>query len=274
MLYFLCRRRYAEAELAQIWLDEVIETFGLSEEEGPRRLKLAEVVRFVMKLSREKPCVMILDECQELDYVAPAFWADLQVVWDREKDNSRLLLMMSGSIAAAIRHIFDDASEPLFGRQDLALTLRPFGPKLLKEIFLDLRPQGTPEDLLAFYAVTGGVARYVAYLADTVPLTQNDMVNLIFSESGNFLQTDGAMLLANVFRVESAIYERILRAVANGATKWNEIEDQLGGKNIAGYMDRLEKRYGLLRKYNPMFSESTRGVRYGISDPYFRFFGN
>ena len=30
MLYFLCRRRYAEAELAQIWLDEVIETFGLS----------------------------------------------------------------------------------------------------------------------------------------------------------------------------------------------------------------------------------------------------
>ena len=123
MLYFLCRRRYAEAELAQIWLDEVIETFGLSEEEGPRRLKLAEVVRFVMKLSREKPCVMILDECQELDYVAPAFWADLQVVWDREKDNSRLLLMMSVSIAAAIRHIFDDASEPLFGRQDLALTL-------------------------------------------------------------------------------------------------------------------------------------------------------
>ena len=224
-----------------------------------------------MKLSREKPCVMTLDECQELDYVAPAFWADLQGVWDREKDNSRLLLMMSGSIAAAIRHIFDDASEPLFGRQDIALTLRPFGPKLLKEIFLDLRPQGTPEDLLAFYAVTGGVARYVAYLADTVPLTQNDMVNLIFSESGNFLRTDGATLLANEFRVESAIYERILRAVANGATKWNEIEDQLGGKNIAGYMDRLEKRYGLLRKYNPMFSESTRGVRYGISDPYFRF---
>lgn len=78
MLYFLCRRRYAEAELAQIWLDEVRETFGLSEEDGPRRLKLAEIVRFVMKLSREKPCVMILDECQELDYAAPAFWADLQ----------------------------------------------------------------------------------------------------------------------------------------------------------------------------------------------------
>lgn len=271
MLYFLCRRRYAEEELAQIWLDDVRETFGLDEEDGPRRLKLAEVVRFVMKLSREKPCVLILDECQELDYVAPSFWADLQGVWDREKDNSRLLLMMSGSIAAAIRHIFDDASEPLFGRQDLALTLRPFGPKLLKEIFLDLRPQGTPEDLLTFYAVTGGVARYVACLADTVPLTQNDMVNLIFSESGYFLRTDGATLLANELRVESAIYERILRAVARGSATWNEIADQLGGKNIAGYMDRLEKQYGLIRKYSPMFSESSRGVRYGIADPYFRF---
>lgn len=185
------------------------ETFGLSEEDGPRRLKLAEIVRFVMKLSREKPCVMILDECQELDYAAPAFWADLQGVWDREKDNSRLLLMMSGSGGAIVRRIFDDASEPLFGRRDLALTLRPFGPKLLREIFLDLRPQGTPEDLLTFYAVTGGVAHYVACLADAVPLARVDMVNLIFSESGNFLRTDGATLLSDELRVESAIYERI-----------------------------------------------------------------
>ena len=98
------------------------------------------------------------------------------------------------------------------------------------------------------------------------------MVNLIFSESGNFLRTDGATLLSDELRVESAIYERILRAVARGAATWNEIGVRLGGKNIAGYMDRLEKQYGLLRKYSPMFSESTRGVRYGISDPYFREF--
>lgn len=271
MLYFLCRRKYAEEELARVWMDDVRETFGLDEEEGPRRLTLANVIKFVMSLSREKPCVMILDECQELDYVAPAFWADLQGVWDLGKETSRLLLMMSGSIAAAIRHIFDDASEPLFGRQDLSLTLRPFSPQLLREIFLDFNPKGRPDDLLTLYAVTGGVARYVTYLAETAPLTREDIVNLIFSESGNFLRTDGATLLANEFRTESAVYERILREIAGGATKWREIVDKLQGQNIAGYMDRLEKHYGMVRKIAPMFSDSPRGIRYAISDPYFRF---
>lgn len=271
MLYFLCQRKYAQQELAQVWLDSVRETFDLPSDAGPRRLTLANVVKFVMELSRENPCVLILDECQELDFVAPAFWSDLQGIWDLGKDNSHVLLMMSGSIAAAIRHIFDDASEPLFGRQDLSLTLRPFSPQLLKEIFLDYNPQGNPDDLLTLYAVTGGVARYVAYLADTVPLTKTAIVNQIFSESGNFLRSDGSTLLANEFRLESATYERILRAVAEGKTKWAEIVDQLQGQNIAGYMDRLEKQYGLIKKVSPIFSTSTRGVRYAVSDPYFRF---
>lgn len=271
MLYFLCRRKYTEEALAQIWLDEVRQVFRLGIDDGPRRLTLANVIKFVMELSRQAPCVLILDECQELDYVAPAFWADLQGVWDLGKDNSRLLLMMSGSIAAAIRHIFDDAGEPLFGRQDLSLTLKPFSPQLLREIFIDHNPAGTPDDLLTFYAITGGVARYVTYLAETVPLTRTDIVDCIFSESGNFLRNDGSTLLANEFRMESATYEGILRALAGGATKWSEITNTLSGQNIAGYMDRLEKQYGLIKKIMPMFSSSPRGVRYAISDPYFRF---
>ena len=82
MLYFLGSRKYAEAELAQIWMDQVREVFGLNEDDGPRRLTLGNVVRFVMRLTREKPALMIVDECQALDAVAPAFWADLQGVWD------------------------------------------------------------------------------------------------------------------------------------------------------------------------------------------------
>ena len=125
VLYFLGARKYAEAELAQIWMDQVREVFGLNEDDGPRRLTLGNVVRFVMRLTREKPALMIVDECQALDAVAPAFWADLQGVWDLGKDDSRLLLMMGGSVTSIMRRIFDDAGEPLFGRQDLSLTLRP-----------------------------------------------------------------------------------------------------------------------------------------------------
>lgn len=36
-------------------------------------------------------------------------------------------------------------------------------------------------------------------------------------------------------------------------------------------MSRLENRYGLLKKVVPMFSESSRGVRFEIADPCLRF---
>lgn len=270
-LYFFCRRKYAEEPLAAEWLEAVCAAFGLGGNAGPRRLSLVSVIRFVMELSREKPCNLIIDECQELDWVVPSFWADLQCAWDLGKESSRVWLAMIGSKTAMMRRIFDDASEPLFGRQDLSLTLKPFSPGLLREIFLDFAPNGTPDDLLTLYAVTGGVARYVEFLADSGPLTREAIVNLVFSARGGFLRTDGETLLANEFRMESSLNESVLRAVARGATKWAELADILKGQNISGCMDRLEKRYGMLRKVSPMFSESPKGVRYEIRDPYFRF---
>lgn len=271
MLYFLCRRGYAQEALAGVWMDDVRETFGLADDAGPRRLTLANVIKFVMSLSREKPCVMILDECQELDDVAPAFWADLQGVWDVGKDTSRLLLMMIGVVAPAMRHIFDDAGEPLFGRQDMSLRLRPFSPLLLRELFLACNPKGRPDDLLTLYAVTGGVASHVNFLAESAPLTREDMVNLIFSEKGDGFRAEGERILADTLPPESDAYERILRALAGDSAKGGDIVEQLQGQAMAGAMDRLESHYGMVRKMAPMFSDSPRGIRYAISDPYFRF---
>ena len=72
-LYFLCRRQYAQEELARLWMSEIRTTSGLREDDGPRRLTLANVIKFVMTLSRECPAIMILEDCQELDHVAPTF---------------------------------------------------------------------------------------------------------------------------------------------------------------------------------------------------------
>lgn len=60
--------------------------------------KLSELVEFCMQQSKTTPLILIFDECQELDYAAPKFWSELQNVWDKNKNESRLLLIMSGSI--------------------------------------------------------------------------------------------------------------------------------------------------------------------------------
>ncbi len=270
-LYFLCRRQYAQEELARLWMSEIRTTFGLREDDGPRRLTLANVIKFVMTLSRECPAIMILEDCQELDHVAPTFWGDLQGVWDLGKDDSRLLLVMIGSPVAAIHAIFADAGEPLFGRLDLLMTVRPFSPVVLREVFLDSNPKGTPDDLLTLYAVTGGTARHVSHLAQNAPLTRTGIVNHIFSEDGDFLRAEGDALLARDFRTQSPTCERILRALARGTATRTDIVDQLQGADIATDMDRLEKRFRLVRKVEPLFSRHPGVIRHEITDPYFRF---
>ena len=58
---------------------------GLQEDDGPARLKLSSVIRFVMQKSVDKPIILVIDECQELDFINESFWSELQQVWDLKK---------------------------------------------------------------------------------------------------------------------------------------------------------------------------------------------
>ena len=72
-----------------------------------------------------------------------------------------LNLIISGSVFTLMKKIFEDYEESLFGRADEKLTLQPFKTDVLKEILYDFNPDYTPEDLLALFSITGGVAWYV-----------------------------------------------------------------------------------------------------------------
>ena len=113
-LYFFIQRGYSEDDLVKSCLAQIKRELNLK---GflPGISKLSELVEFCMQLSKTTPLILVFDECQELDYVAPKFWSELQNVWDKNKNESRLLLIMSGSIISAIKHIFSDANEPLYG---------------------------------------------------------------------------------------------------------------------------------------------------------------
>lgn len=270
-LYFFIQRKYSEAELAQEWLSQVRVCLNLQEDDGPARLKLSSVIRFVMQKSVNQPMILVIDECQELDFINESFWSELQQVWDLNKNNSHLMLIMSGSVASAMRHIFGSINEPLYGRMDLALEVQPFSPTLLKEIFADIYPQGKAEDLLALYTLTGGVARYVEILSSTASFAQDDMLDFVFSPSGSAFRSDGDIVLANEFRIESGIYYSLLRSIAAGMNKWSELHNAVTGQ-IGPYLNRLESQYGLIRRNYPFWAQSTtKNVRYTISDEYFRF---
>lgn len=258
-----------EAALAQELVREVASIFALSY--PPTIDKLADAIGFAMDMAHEKTLVIAIDECQELDQVAPGFWGELQGLWDQKKAGSRFLLVMSGSVQSAVERIFGDRNEPLYGRTDLVMFVRPFTCQEMQEIFRETCPDGTAADLLELFAYTGGVARYVELLSDYEVIHPNRMLDYIFSESGSWFRSEGRIFLANEMRVRAPINLQILQSIAASATTWAQIQATVN-EPINAHMTRLEKLFRIIERSMPIFSHaSQRQAHYGIADPYFRF---
>lgn len=82
-----------------------------------------------------------------------------------------------------MKDIFENSSEPLFAPATAKLIIKPFEVRVLKEILSEANSDYTQADLLAFYALTGGVAKYVENFVSAGALNLETMLNEIFSEN-------------------------------------------------------------------------------------------
>ena len=166
--------------------------------------------------------------------------------------------------------IFKDKKEPLYNRQTRFMTIKPFTPMVLKEVLSEYNPNYTTEDLLALYSFTGGVAKYVQLLVDAGATTKAKMLNHIIKSDSIFL-SEGKAILIEEFGRDYGIYFSILSAIARGKTSRSEIENVIG-KEIGGYLTKLEKEYEVISKRQPIFEKSaTKNMRYIIDDNFFSF---
>ena len=146
----------------------------------------------------------------------------------------------------------------------------------LKEILHDFNPDYTPEDLLALFSITGGVAWYVTLLLDRGKTSWRKMLGALTEENSPFIN-EGKNILIEEFGTDYVIYFSILTCIAGGMKTSAEIKNELGIDNISSYLSRLEDYYGLITKYQPIFAkENSKKVRYQLDDCFlifwFRFF--
>ena len=106
---------------------------------------------FLMELSKTRPFTLILDEFQEFTSVNPSVYSDMQNIWDSHKEQSKLNLILCGSVYSMMTKIFENSKEPLFGRATQRIHLKAFDIPALKEILGDYYPGYTNDDLLAFF---------------------------------------------------------------------------------------------------------------------------
>lgn len=228
------------------------------------------LLKAIMGISKHRNFTLVLDEFQNLSHTRGSIYSDIQNVWDDNKVESKINLVVCGSIYSKMKKIFDDKDEPLYGRATARFKIRPFSISTVKEIMRDSKPDYTNEDLLAMYMITGGVAKYVEQLVTRGALTKDEIIRDALSVGSYFLD-EGQEMLRDEFGKDYGNYFSILSALATGETSRGEIKSYTGVE-AGGYLDKLESDYGIIARRRPYLAgEKSKNVEYSISDNFLNF---
>ena len=265
MLYFFVARK-SEAELCKDFITEIMEKLQIPILGEVSRF--ADIFKFLMQLSKTRHLTVVIDEFQDFKRVNPSVFSDMQKIWDLNKAEAHINLVVCGSIYSLMNVIFKGSKEPLYGRQTEEIKVRTFPPSTIWEVPDCYNPSFTAEDLLALYLYTGGVAEYVEMMMDSGATNKTLMMEKFVCKNSYFIN-EGKNMLIEEFGRDYTRYFEILQLIASGHTTRSELESIMKTE-LAGYITKLENDYSLISRNMPMFQKSNRNIRYQIEDNFLR----
>lgn len=229
----------------------------------------AELFELFLIKGIKKEYVLIIDEFQEFRNINKSTFSEIQKLWDKYKFETKVHIIFIGSIYSLMTDIFQNEKEPLYGRADRILYIKPFNPSILKEMLEDFKNYSA-ENLFYNYLITGGVPRYQEILFTNGCFEKDDILDYIFQKDSFFIE-EGRSLLIQEFGKDYGIYFSILELIATGRTSRSEMESILN-KSIGGYLERLENEYDSIVKVKPLGAKKdSRNQKYTIKDNFIKF---
>jgi hypothetical protein len=219
-------------------------------------------------LSQDFPLI-ILDEFPYLCVSNRALPSILQKVWDQKSRTIKPFLILCGSYVSFMEKEILGAKSPLYGRRTGQLDLRPLGFDSLSDFF----PGYTPEDLIRCYAILGGIPAYLERFDPAKTLEANVKNQILDIHS--FLYAEPRFLLMEEL-YEPSLYFSILKAIAFGRTRLNEIVQETGISERAKVNKYLSVLRGLriVKREVPITEDkphkSRKGI-YSLADHFIRF---
>lgn len=265
MLYLFVARK-SEAELCKDFMAEITEKLQMPIIGEATRF--SDIFKYLMQISKTRPLTIVIDEFQDFKRVNASIFSDMQKIWDLNKNEARINLIVCGSVYSLMNIIFKNNKEPLYGRQTGEIRVSPFPPSVIKEILATYNPTYTHEDLLALYSYTGGVAEYVEMMMDYGATDKEKMTEKFVAKNSYFIY-EGKNMLIEEFGKDYARYFEILQLIASGYTTRSEIESVMKTE-VSGYLTRLENDYSLISRNLPLFQKTNRNIRYQIEDNFLR----
>lgn len=222
-------------------------------------------LEFVFKLAKTKRIVLVIDEYPYVARASKSLASTLQLLIDKNKDSSRLFLILCGSSMSYMEDHVLAYKAPLYGRRTAQLRLNPFDFFEACSCFTKY----SDIDKALAYGVVGGTPQYLMQINDSLSMEENIKNTYLNPSSSIFEETNN--LLKQEVR-EPAIYNAVITAIATGCSKMNEISNKIDEDTsvCATYIKNLIM-LGIVKKESPYGEKSSRKTIYSIEDNMFRF---
>ncbi len=217
------------------------------------------------RIGEKERLIFVIDEYPYLAKADSSISSRLQHLIDHKWQESKLYLILCGSSMSFMQNQVLGYESPLYGRRTAQFKIEPLTYKETAVFY----PELSWEENAWIYGITGGIPHYINKLEIHGSLDEA-IIDSIFDRSG-YLFEEPENLLKQELR-ELGIYNSIITAIAEGASKLNEITTKTGlesGK-CSKYIKVLIE-LGILRKETPITEKPGKKTIYGIEDNFFRF---
>ena len=221
-------------------------------------------MEFVFRLSEKERIILAMDEFPYLVKGMKGFASTLQMLIDKYRETSQLMLILCGD-SPAMEELVLDYQSPLYGREAAQMKLSPFDFDEASRCM----PRFSEEEKAMIYGALGGMPQYLLGVNDRISVEEN--IKNTFLNPNSFFYEEPWNLLKKEVR-EPGVYTAILTAISQGATKMSEISEQVGeDTNVCATYLKTLIDMGIVEKEAPYGENTTRKFVYSVSDFFFRF---
>ncbi len=227
-----------------------------------------DIFMVIKEYKKEVKKVIVIDEFQYLGKINKAFPSVFQRIWDTLLKDENIMVILCGSLINMMESQTLSYSSPLYGRRTGQIKMKQISFKHYKEFF----EEKGKEELIEYFAVTGGVPKYIELFKEEKDVFEAIKNNIINKQS--FLYEEPIFLLEQEVG-DIGTYFSIIKTIAAGNHKLGKIASVLGvfQTNLTRYLKTLMdldliERIVPITESNP--EKSKKGLYY-IKDNFIQF---
>ena len=184
-------------------------------------------------ISSEK-MILVIDEFQYLGKTNKAFPSIFQRIWEKNLKQQNIMVILCGSLVRMMEEQTLNYNSPLYGRRTGQIKLQ----QIQFDHYNDFIPQTTFKEQVEFFAVTGGVPKYIELFDGTDNIY--NQINRLILDKQSLLFEEPRFLLQNEVK-EIGSYFSVIKSIAAGNQKLSKICTDLQVKqtNMSTYLRTL-----------------------------------